>query len=91
MFQVMEASNPWYMAVPSKVESAMKKLGELTGRCDGGKRTPFHGWKWLCRQYELFDYYGAEDADRVVVVMGSGGPVVEEAVDYLANKGEKVG
>ncbi|MBD3392610.1 MAG: pyruvate:ferredoxin (flavodoxin) oxidoreductase [Chitinivibrionales bacterium] len=43
------------------------------------------------RQYHLFDYVGAADAERVIVIMGSGGQVVEETVEHLANKGEKVG
>jgi pyruvate-ferredoxin/flavodoxin oxidoreductase len=43
------------------------------------------------REYKLFDYVGAKDAERVVIVMGSGADVVEETVDYLAKKGEKVG
>jgi pyruvate-ferredoxin/flavodoxin oxidoreductase len=43
------------------------------------------------RQYHLFDYYGAPDADRVIVIMGSGGEVAQEAIDYLNTKGEKLG
>jgi len=43
------------------------------------------------RQYHLFDYAGAPDAERVVVLMGSGAEVAEEAVDYLTASGEKVG
>lgn len=43
------------------------------------------------RQYRLVEYYGAPDADRVVVMMGAGAPICEEAVDYLAARGEKVG
>ncbi|MBI9018523.1 MAG: pyruvate:ferredoxin (flavodoxin) oxidoreductase [Phycisphaerae bacterium] len=43
------------------------------------------------RQYNLFDYYGAPDAERVIIIMGSGCDVVEETIDYLAAKGEKVG
>jgi pyruvate-ferredoxin/flavodoxin oxidoreductase len=43
------------------------------------------------RQYHLFDYYGAIDAERVIVLMGSGAGAVEETVDYLAACGEKVG
>ncbi|NTV99845.1 MAG: pyruvate:ferredoxin (flavodoxin) oxidoreductase, partial [Oscillochloris sp.] len=43
------------------------------------------------RQYHLFDYVGAPDAERVVVVMGSGGEAVEETVNYLVGRGEKVG
>jgi len=43
------------------------------------------------RTYHLFDYVGASDADRVVVMMGSGCEIVEETVGYLNKKGEKVG
>jgi pyruvate-ferredoxin/flavodoxin oxidoreductase len=43
------------------------------------------------RSYRLFDYVGAEDAQRVIVLMGSGTQAVEESVDYLNAQGEKVG
>ncbi len=43
------------------------------------------------RQYKIFDYYGAKDADRVVIALGSGVEPIEEIVDYLNAKGEKVG
>jgi pyruvate-ferredoxin/flavodoxin oxidoreductase len=43
------------------------------------------------RQYHLFDYFGAPDAERVLVMMGSGCDAAEEAVDYLNQKGESVG
>ncbi|OGU76872.1 MAG: pyruvate:ferredoxin (flavodoxin) oxidoreductase [Ignavibacteria bacterium RBG_16_34_14] len=43
------------------------------------------------RQYHLFDYVGAPDAERVVVIMGSGAEAVEETVNYLVSKEEKVG
>ncbi len=43
------------------------------------------------RQYRLFDYVGAPDAERVIVLMGSGAEAVEETVNYLVDKGEKVG
>ncbi|MGD2051837.1 MAG: pyruvate:ferredoxin (flavodoxin) oxidoreductase [Acidimicrobiia bacterium] len=43
------------------------------------------------RSYHLFDYHGAPDADRVVVLMGSGAGAAREAVDHLVAKGEKVG
>ncbi len=45
----------------------------------------------LGTNYELFNYYGAPDADRVVVCMGSFCDVIEEVVDYLNAHGEKVG
>ena len=43
------------------------------------------------RHYHLFDYVGAKDADKVIVLMGSGAEAVEETVDYLTARGEKVG
>jgi pyruvate-ferredoxin/flavodoxin oxidoreductase len=43
------------------------------------------------RAYRLFDYYGAPDADRVLVLMGSGAGAAEETVDALRRRGEKVG
>ena len=43
------------------------------------------------RKYQLFDYVGAADADRVIICMGSGADVAEETVNYLLAKGEKVG
>lgn len=43
------------------------------------------------RQYHLFDYFGAPGAERVVVVMGSGAECIHEMIDYLTNRGEKVG
>ena len=43
------------------------------------------------REYHCFDYYGAPDADRVIITMGSSTDVVEETIDYLSAKGEKVG
>ncbi|MGN0174175.1 MAG: pyruvate:ferredoxin (flavodoxin) oxidoreductase [Acutalibacteraceae bacterium] len=45
----------------------------------------------LGTDYKLFNYYGAPDADRVIVAMGSICDVAEEVIDYLTAKGEKVG
>jgi len=45
----------------------------------------------LGTDYKLFNYYGAPDADRVIVAMGSICDVAEEVIDYLNKKGEKVG
>jgi pyruvate-ferredoxin/flavodoxin oxidoreductase len=73
-FQMREAVNPYYAAVPGITQEAMNKFAEVTGR-----------------QYKLFDYFGHPEAERVVVVMGSGGETVVETVKYLASKGEKVG
>ena len=43
------------------------------------------------RNYHLFDYVGATDADKVIVIMGSGAEAVEETVEWLVARGEKVG
>ncbi len=43
------------------------------------------------RKYELFQYVGAPDAERVILMMGSGAEAAEEAVNYLVARGEKVG
>jgi pyruvate-ferredoxin/flavodoxin oxidoreductase len=43
------------------------------------------------RAYHLFDYYGAADAERVIILMGSGAEAAEEAVDAMVKHGEKIG
>ena len=43
------------------------------------------------RKYGLFDYYGAEDAERVIIAMGSATEAIRETIDYMTEKGEKVG
>jgi pyruvate-ferredoxin/flavodoxin oxidoreductase len=43
------------------------------------------------RKYDLFDYYGAPDADKVIVMMGSGAETAAETIDYLNAKGHKTG
>jgi len=43
------------------------------------------------RQYKLYEYYGAPDAEKVIVVMASGAQTVEETIDHMTAKGEKVG
>ena len=73
-FQVREAANADYDALPDLVEAYMAKIGEITGRT-----------------YHCFDYYGAPDAERVIVAMGSVSGCVQEVVDALNAKGEKVG
>ncbi|MHB1686480.1 MAG: pyruvate:ferredoxin (flavodoxin) oxidoreductase [Ignavibacteriaceae bacterium] len=47
--------------------------------------------KIVGRQYHLFDYVGAPDAERVIIIMGSGAEAAEETVNYLTSKEEKVG
>ncbi len=43
------------------------------------------------RHYHLFDYVGAKDAEKIIIAMGSGCETIEETVNYLVAKGEKVG
>ncbi|MDR1253061.1 MAG: pyruvate:ferredoxin (flavodoxin) oxidoreductase [Treponema sp.] len=43
------------------------------------------------RSYHVFDYYGVKDAEKVIIIMGSGADTCEETVDYMNGKGEKVG
>ena len=43
------------------------------------------------RQYHLFDYVGAADADKVIIIMGSGAETVHETVEYLNSKGQRLG
>ncbi len=73
-FQVREASNRFYDALPDIVEDYMSKLSVITGR-----------------EYHLFNYYGAPDAEEVVIAMGSVSGTVCEAVDYLNSRGHKTG
>ncbi len=47
--------------------------------------------KQIGRAYHLFDYCGAPDAERVIIMMGSGAEAAEEAVDLLTKQGEKLG
>ena len=73
-FQIREASNNDYAALPDIVEGYMARISELTGR-----------------EYHIFNYYGAPDADRVIIAMGSVSGCIKETVDYLNARGEKVG
>ncbi len=73
-FQVNEAANKFYLAVPGIVEEEMKKVSALTGR-----------------KYNLFDYIGSEDAENIIVMMGSGAEAAQEAVDHMMTAGKKVG
>ncbi len=47
--------------------------------------------KLVGRQYRIFEYYGPADAERVIILMGSGCETAQTTVDHLAAKGEKVG
>ena len=43
------------------------------------------------REHHLFDYYGAEDAENIIILMGSATEAAKEAIDYLLKQGKKVG
>jgi pyruvate-ferredoxin/flavodoxin oxidoreductase len=73
-FQAREAGNPFYEACPGKVQAAMDKFFQVTGR-----------------SYRLFDYVGAPDAERVLVMMGSGAETAHETLAHLNRNGEKLG
>ncbi len=73
-FQVTEACNKYYEAVPDLTQEYMDKVNAKIGT-----------------DYKLFNYYGAPDAEKVIVAMGSICETIEETIDYLAAKGEKVG
>ncbi len=73
-FQIREASNTDYDALPDTVEDILSRISAMTGR-----------------EYHCFNYYGAPDAERVVVAMGSVSGCAEEVVDALNAAGEKVG
>lgn len=73
-FQLREAVNKYYEAIPGVVQSYMDEISKLTGR-----------------NYKLYNYYGAQDAENIIIAMGSGCETIGEVVDYLNSRGEKVG
>ena len=79
-FQFREANNRFYNAMPDIVEHYLAEISRVTGR--GGENG---------EPYRLFNYYGAPDAERVIVAMGSVSGTIREVVGYLNGRGEKVG
>ena len=73
-FQSREAANPYYASCAEKVQAAMDKFAQITGRA-----------------YRLFDYFGSPEAERVIVMMGSGAETAQETVQHLNARGEKIG
>ncbi len=73
-FQMREANNSDYAALPDIVEDYLGRISEITGR-----------------EYHIFNYYGAPDAERVIIAMGSVSGCIKETVDYLNARGGKVG
>ena len=73
-FQVREACNPYYDAMPAIVQEYMDKVNAKIGT-----------------DYKLFNYYGAPDAEHIIIAMGSVCDAIEETIDYLRAAGEKVG
>ncbi len=73
-FQVREACNPYYDAVPDLVEKYMNMVNEKIGT-----------------DYKPFNYVGAPDAEKIIIAMGSVCETIDETIDYMLAKGEKVG
>ncbi|MGI5824013.1 MAG: pyruvate:ferredoxin (flavodoxin) oxidoreductase [Bacillota bacterium] len=73
-FQVREANNRFYNALPDIVEDYMAEISKITGR-----------------EYHIFNYYGAPDAEEIIIAMGSVSGTVEQVCDHLNAKGRKVG
>ena len=73
-FQVREACNQYYEAVPDIVARYMGEISEATGR-----------------DYRPFDYYGAPDAENIIIAMGSVTETIKETIDHLAAEGKKYG
>lgn len=85
-FQMGQAQNPdIFFQVRETVNDAYQKIPQITEKYlhKVSERTG--------RSYELFEYYGAEDATRVLVAMGSVCETAEETIDGLLAKGEKAG
>ncbi len=73
-FQVREACNPYYDAIPDLVEKYMNMVNAKIGT-----------------NYKPFNYVGAPDAEKVIIAMGSVCETIDETIDYMLAKGEKVG
>ena len=73
-FQVREACNPYYNAIPDLVEKYMNMVNAKIGT-----------------DYKPFNYVGAPDAEKVIIAMGSVCETIDETIDYMLAKGEKVG
>ncbi|HPN88107.1 MAG TPA: pyruvate:ferredoxin (flavodoxin) oxidoreductase [Candidatus Omnitrophota bacterium] len=77
---------------PDVFFQARETINKFYDECPGiVQKTMDQFAKLTGRQYHLFDYFGAPDADKVIVIMGSGGETCLETVDALIKKGEKVG
>ena len=73
-FQVREACNLYYDAIPDLVEKYMNMVNAKIGT-----------------DYKPFNYVGAPDAEKVIIAMGSVCETIDETIDYMLAKGEKVG
>ena len=74
-----------------QAEDGIRDLVRSRGLGDVYKRQMDAFAKVTGRHYNLFDYVGHPDAERVVIIMGSGADTAEATVNYLVEKGEKVG
>jgi pyruvate-ferredoxin/flavodoxin oxidoreductase len=77
---------------PDVYFQARETVNSFYNACPGLVQSAMDDFAQLTgRTYHLFDYHGHPEAERVVVLMGSGCETVHETVDYLSQQGEKVG
>ncbi|MBK7897690.1 MAG: pyruvate:ferredoxin (flavodoxin) oxidoreductase [Anaerolineaceae bacterium] len=77
---------------PDVYFQARESVNPFYTACPGIVQTAMNKFAELTgRQYQLFEYVGAPDAERVIVLMGSGAETAESTAQFLANQGEKVG
>ena len=77
---------------PDVFFQAREAINEYYQRCPSAVQEAMDRFaKTVGRQYHLFDYLGAPDAERVIIMMGSGAGAAHETVDHLNARGEKVG
>jgi pyruvate-ferredoxin/flavodoxin oxidoreductase len=77
---------------PDVYFTGRETVNQFYAACPGIVQTAMDRFAKLTgRQYHLFDYVGAPDADRIIIIMGSGGEAVEDTVDYLNKRGAKLG
>ncbi len=77
---------------PDAFFQGREAINQFYTACPGHVQATFDAFAKIAgRQYKLFDYVGHPQAERVIVVMGSGAETVHELVDHMVAKGEKIG
>ena len=77
---------------PDTFFQAREAINPYYEACPGHVQQAMHDFaKVVGREYQPYEYVGAADAERVIVIMGSGAEAVHEMVDWMIERGEKVG